>query len=142
LLRQRRRALRFLALDDVRQCRAQDAFGIDAAVPIELRVLGGHDGLHEQRRHVLLRHDDALLDRVLGEWHAVPVIDARDDGRLIVGQLLDLRHPHGVREQETSRNPEHGRREQHQQNGLSSRWRGLGDELVLRFRRRRGHAES
>ncbi len=131
LLRQRRRTLRAATLDDVLDDGAEDRFRIDAAVAIKLGILRGHDGLHEQRRHVALRDDDALLDRVLGEGNAVAVEDAGDDRRLIIGEFLHRRHTHGVREEKPGRNAEHRADEQNEDPQPVARRLDPRDELVV-----------
>jgi hypothetical protein len=131
LLGERRGALGGAALDDVLQQRAHDRLRVDAAVAVELRVLGGDDGVDEDLGHVALGDDDALLDRVLRVRHAVAVVDAGDDGGLVVGQLLDLRHPHRVREEEAGRDAQGAGREQQEQPGAASRGRCLREELMF-----------
>ena len=65
--------------------------GIDAGMGIEIPVLGGEEGVDHQRRHRLDRHEDALLGRVFGQQPAVAGMDAGDDRRLVIGELLVIR---------------------------------------------------
>ncbi len=101
LLRQRRRPFDLLAGDEVLQAGAEDRFRIDAAVVVEVGILGGDDGVDQGGRHVALRYHDPLLNRVLRERDPLPVVDPRDDGRLVVLEILHQRHAHGVGEDES-----------------------------------------
>jgi hypothetical protein len=80
LLRQRGGAFHLLARDQVLERGAQHRLRVDAAVVIEIGVLGRDDRVDQVRRHLALLHHDAPLDRVIGEADAVPVVDARDEG--------------------------------------------------------------
>ncbi len=70
---------------------------------VEVGVFGGEDALDQRRRHVFLRHHDALLDGVFGEGDAVAVVDPGDDGRLVLVDPFDGRNLDGVREEEADR---------------------------------------
>src|SRR5207245_8103123 len=75
--------------------------------------------------HVLFRDHDPLLNGVLGEWSAVPVIDASDDRRLVVFERLHQRDLNGVSHHETSRHAESKGHEKNEQ-ARSVAWRGFG----------------
>jgi hypothetical protein len=105
-----------------------------AAWFVELRVLGGDDGVDQALGHLPLRDDDALLNRILGEGDAIAVVDAGDDRRLIVGQGLHRGLAHRVREQESRGDAEGRGAEQHEQARLAAGGRALGRELVSSHR--------
>ncbi len=77
-----------LAVDDHR---AQHAHRIDAAMLVEILVLGGQEGVDHPLRHGADRHEGALLHRIFGDQAAVAGIDAGGDRRLVMGQLVIVR---------------------------------------------------
>ena len=60
---------------------------IDAPVFEELPVLGGEEGAHQERRHLVVGGEDAPLLADLADQGAVPGIDPGGGGRTIVPQL-------------------------------------------------------
>ena len=80
LLRERARALRAAALDDVDDRGDEDAPDVDAEVALELGVFGGDDRLPQQRVDVVVADDDAALGGELADHLAA----ARRRARVIV----------------------------------------------------------
>ncbi|GJE73413.1 hypothetical protein CHKEEEPN_4978 [Methylorubrum podarium] len=70
----------------VGQHRAHDALGVDAAVLVEVLVLGREEGRDHDLRHRLDRQVEAPLVGVLGEQRAVRGVDAGHHRRLVVGE--------------------------------------------------------
>ena len=66
---------------------AHDAFGIEAAVGVEILVLGGDEGLLDQRRDRRRGQVEAPLARVFGQQATVGGVDARHHRRLVVLEL-------------------------------------------------------
>ena len=69
------------------QTGAQDALGIEAAMGIEILVLGGDEGVLDQRRNGRRGQIEAPLARIFGEQAAVGGVNARHHRRLVVLQL-------------------------------------------------------
>ena len=109
LLGERARALRAPALDDVGDRRDDDAPDVDAEVAIEFRVLGGDDGLAQERVDLVVADDDAALGRELADHLAAARVDAGDGARRVVVERRDLRQIAGIREQHAAEHAEHRR---------------------------------
>ena len=73
---------------------------------LELRVLGGEDGLLQLRRDRLVRNDLAPLDGELADDLAVRAVDAGDRARRVVVERGDLRQVAGVGEDHAGRDAE------------------------------------
>ena len=84
----RRGALALAAGDEVGTCGTQHAGEVDAGVLIEAVVLGGQDGVLEDRRDVLDADEGAALFSVLADQGAVGGIDAQRNLGVVVGQGL------------------------------------------------------
>ena len=82
---------------------------------VEIGVFSGDDRVHERGRHLAFRYDDAPLDRVFGEGNAVAIEYARDDRGRVILERLDCRHADSVGEDESCRNAESEREEDHQE---------------------------
>src|SRR5205085_9815220 len=90
LLRQRRAALA-AARRDVLPGRADDAYGVNAVVLEEARVLDGEDGLLHVGRNLLeLERDAPLQSERADDGLTVVRVDARDDARPVGRKRLDL----------------------------------------------------
>jgi len=131
LLCERRRSLDLPACNEVFQAGAQNRFRIDAAMLVEIGILGGQGGLHEQGGDVPHRDHDPPLDRILREGDAVAVVDAGDDRGLVVLQPLDHRDTDGAGEEESCRDAEDDRHEEDQQPRLAAAHRSRGGDLVV-----------
>ena len=96
---------------------------------VEVRVFGGDDRFHEGGCHVALADDDAFLDRVLREGHAVSIVDASDDRRLVVLERFHQGHLNRVRQHESGWHADGEGHEENQQAGAPAggrRRRGAG----------------
>jgi len=76
---------------DVGDGRPEHGRGVDAGMAVEILVLRGEERVDHERRHLADRHEDALLRGVFGKQPAVAGMDAGDDRRLIIGELLVIR---------------------------------------------------
>ncbi len=120
LLRQRARALRAAAFDDVGHGGDEDAPDVHAEVAIELRVLGGDDRLAQQRVDVVVADDDAALGGELADHLATGRIDPGDGAGGIVVEGGDLRQVSRVREHDAAEDAEdRGNDEQRHQAGVA-----------------------
>ena len=63
---------------------AQDAFGIDAGMGVEILVLGGDEGLLDERRDGGDRQIEAPLARIFGDKRSVARMNTRHHRRLVV----------------------------------------------------------
>ena len=70
---------------------AEDALNVEAAVLIEVLVLGRDEGVDDALGNGGDRHVDAPLARVLGDQPAVIGVDARHHRRLVLGEHLVVR---------------------------------------------------
>ncbi len=77
---------RFDALQE-HEAGAQDALGIEAAMGIEILVLGGDEGVLDQRRNGRRRQIKTTLARIFGQKAAVGGVNARHHRRLVILQL-------------------------------------------------------
>ena len=91
LLGDGRSALHVLAALQEHQAGAQDALGVEAAVGIEVLVLGGDEGVLDQRRNRRRGQIEAPLARIFGQQAAVGRVNARHHRRLVVLQLANSR---------------------------------------------------
>ena len=91
LLRDRAAALHDVAVKEVRQERARHALRVDAAVAVEVGVLGGEKREPHVLRDAFERDQVAALDVELADQRAVVRIDAGRDRRLVVQDLVDRR---------------------------------------------------
>ena len=64
---------------------------VDAAVAVEVGVLGGEEGVAHVRRDAVERHEVAPLDVELADQRAVVGEDAGRDRRLVAQELVDRR---------------------------------------------------
>ena len=87
LLSDRRSALHAPRTLQKHQAGADDALGVDAAVGIEILVLGGDEGVLDQRRNGRRGQIETPLARVFGQQAAVGGVNARHHRRLVVLQL-------------------------------------------------------
>ena len=69
------------------QAGAQDALGVEAAMGIEILVLGGDEGVLDQRRNGRRGQIEAPLARIFGQKAAVGGVNARHHRRFVVLQL-------------------------------------------------------
>ena len=90
LHRDRRCALRAARLAEVGQTGADHAHVVDAAVLIELRVLGGEHRVLHHLRDLADRHEVAPLLAELAQEHAVGGEHAHRQLRPVVGEAADL----------------------------------------------------
>src|SRR2546429_7375378 len=74
LLGQRRGSLDLLPGNEVLETGTDDGLRIDAAVMVEVRILGGDDGVDQMRRDVALADHDPPLNRILREGNAATVV--------------------------------------------------------------------
>ena len=75
----------------VNEGRADDAFGIDAPMGVEILVFGRYERLLDQRRNFVRRQIEPSLSRIFSEQAAVSRVHARHDRRLIVLELRVVR---------------------------------------------------
>ena len=87
LLRERRAALGVATLLEVRHEGRDRAAHVDAPVPEEVLVLGGHDRVADDRRDLGARNQDPPLDGVAGDRRAVARRDLGDDVRPVGREL-------------------------------------------------------
>ena len=71
--------------------RADDAFGIDAPVAVEVLVLGRYERFLDQGRNFVRREIEPSLARIFREQAPVSRVHARHDWRLIVLELRVVR---------------------------------------------------
>ena len=67
--------------------RTSDTEDVDARMLIKVLVLGGDEGLNQQRRHSVNGDEDALLSGELREQAAVTRMYTRQGRRIVVGEL-------------------------------------------------------
>ena len=80
----------------------------------EVLVLGGQDGVAEDRRHLVVGDDLAILPRQLDEHHALGVVDVPDRRKLEPDEGLEVREAAPV-EVDVVDEPDHGEEQQEQQ---------------------------
>ena len=116
-----------LAVDDVLDRRDEQARNAEAEVVFEGLIFGGDDGLSEQRRDLLVGHDDAALGGELADDLALEVEDARDRVRRVVVERGNLRQVVGGSEEQAAERAEPGREHEEQGDGGAA---GEADDVV------------
>ncbi len=88
LLGDRRGALLPLAAGaHIRHHGADDTFGVDTRMLVEILVLGGEKRLDDELGHGLDRHVKPPLAGIFGDQRSVGSVDAGHDRRLVIGEL-------------------------------------------------------
>ena len=128
LLRQRARALLAAPLGDVDGRRGEDAIDVQAEVLVEIGILGGDDGVAQQRIDVVVADDHAPLRRELADDLAVRRVHARDGAGAVVVERGNLREVAGVREEHAAQRAGHGR---HQEQRDDARIAGYANDNAL-----------
>jgi len=87
----------------VEQRRPRNAEKVDAAVLVEVLVLGGDEGVDDERRHRLDRNVEAPLARVFGEQRTVGGMDPRHHRGLVILQLRIVGQRFGIMPEQARR---------------------------------------
>ena len=98
---------------DVHHHRAGDGQRIDAAVAVEILVLGRQEGVDHPPGDRVDRHEDPLFRGVFGQQPAVACMHPGDRGRLVAGKLLVIRQVPGEFLQQEQRQDPGGQDRQH-----------------------------